>query len=279
MRVELVHDLPAGEYHGDPCDVPSLSASIAKRLIHDTPYHAWLYHPKLGRHRGPRKDAFDWGNLVEALLLTPDAAHEAVGIVDAKDYRTKAAQSERDAHIAAGRTPVLAADYGHAHNLVRQVRSLLAAEGVAFDGASQVSAFWGESGVQCRARYDHLHAPIDVLTDLKTTRSVARKSVERDIIEYGYDIQAAAYLRSYKAVTGRDAKWRWVFVEDGPQRPFVAVVEPSADLLRVGEIKWLDAVTLWAACLETDDWPAYPTRFVAEPPAWALAQVNNPIVF
>ena len=34
-------------YHADPADAPSLSASIAKILIAETPLHAWTAHPKL----------------------------------------------------------------------------------------------------------------------------------------------------------------------------------------------------------------------------------------
>ena len=46
MKIELpgVYDMPAEDYHADPCLEPSLSASIAKTMIFDTPWHVWTKH-------------------------------------------------------------------------------------------------------------------------------------------------------------------------------------------------------------------------------------------
>ena len=40
--------MPARDYHADPGETPTLSASIAKRIVNESPLHAWLKHPRLG---------------------------------------------------------------------------------------------------------------------------------------------------------------------------------------------------------------------------------------
>jgi hypothetical protein len=48
-------DVSTAEYHADPCAQPSLSASIARELIHKSPLHAWQVHPKLGNSSARRR--------------------------------------------------------------------------------------------------------------------------------------------------------------------------------------------------------------------------------
>ena len=40
-----IFTIPAADYHADPCEVPSLSASIASLLVNRSPFHAWSAIP------------------------------------------------------------------------------------------------------------------------------------------------------------------------------------------------------------------------------------------
>ena len=40
-------DMPEADYHKDPSPTPSLSSSIAKLLVNESPYHAYRQHPRL----------------------------------------------------------------------------------------------------------------------------------------------------------------------------------------------------------------------------------------
>src|SRR6185503_15222345 len=92
------------EYHNDPCETPSLSASIAKLLIDKSPMHAHAAHPRFGGEKYESSAAQDAGTLIHRLLL---GAGKDIETIDADDYRTNAAKAARDAAKAAGRIPVL----------------------------------------------------------------------------------------------------------------------------------------------------------------------------
>ena len=42
-----IYNILAEQYHADPCVTASLSSSIAKILIEQSPMHAWMAHPRL----------------------------------------------------------------------------------------------------------------------------------------------------------------------------------------------------------------------------------------
>ena len=49
-------NMPADAYHADPCEQPSLSASMAKVIWNQSMAHAHAYHPRLG-NAGPAKES------------------------------------------------------------------------------------------------------------------------------------------------------------------------------------------------------------------------------
>ena len=104
----LVEDLPADEYHADPCERPSLSASIAKVLDRSSPLHAWAAHPRFGGRAPVRESkALARGTLLHALLL---GESDRIEVVHADDWRTKAAKAARADANAWGRIPTLVGD-------------------------------------------------------------------------------------------------------------------------------------------------------------------------
>src|SRR4051812_45119883 len=96
-----IHDLSADGYHADPAEQPSLSSTIARRLLDSSPLHAWTEHPKLNPNYKPKKPrhAFDVGTACHALLLE---GRNAVSVVDAENWKTNAAKALRDEAYAAG---------------------------------------------------------------------------------------------------------------------------------------------------------------------------------
>jgi hypothetical protein len=275
MTAEIL-DVSETEYRGDPGKVPSLSASIAKVLIMESPAHAYDIHPKLGNR--PRKPtaAMDEGTLVHALLLGKGTE---IQIIDAPDFRTKAAQEARDMATGAGRLPVLRHKLDAAEKIVSQVRERIASFGISLDGMSEVAFKWDELGedgepVACRARLDHVNLETGLILDVKKTESANPKKIARYMIDYGYDIQWAAYTRAVEflkpELQGR-VEMVFLFVELDP--PYVVVPAKPAGLLReFGLKRWDRAVKLWERCLRTNSWPGYVTETaMLEPPAWMVA--------
>jgi hypothetical protein len=253
-------EMPAAEYHADPSPTPSLSASMAHTLLSRSPAHARLAHPRLGGVPRAATAAMEKGTLVHDMLLC--GSQVAAEIIPADNYRTKAAQQQRDDALAAGLVPVLEREFAELLAVAAKLTAKLAEAGIAFDGQAEGVALWEERDdegrpVPCRARLDHWRAPR--IDDLKTTASARPKDCVRSIFEYGYATQAAAYLSAvehlWPELAGR-ASFRFVFVELAEPCLFTAV-ELAGSALAVGRSQWRRAVNLWSRCLRTGEWPGY----------------------
>jgi hypothetical protein len=252
--------------------VPSLSASLAHVLVTRSPLHAWVQHPRLNPDFVATDEAkFDVGTVCHSLLL--DNSRQ-VAIIDADDWRSKAAQAARDEARAAGKTPLLRQQWNSVETLVRAIGDQLgshhAEPPLLEDGKPERTLVWEEDGVACRARLDWLRDDLAAVDDLKTTgRSARQDEFSRNLYSLGYDLKAAWYLRGVEAVTGERPAFRWIVAETSP--PYaVSVVTATPEVLEVGAAKCEYALALWRECMATDDWPAY-VPFVspaAPPPPW-----------
>ena len=265
------------EYRADPLSVPSLSASIAKVLIMESPAHAYDIHPKLGNRARKPSAAMDEGTLIHTLLLGKGTQ---IAIIDAPDFRTKAAQEARDGAIAAGRLPVIRRKWEDAQGVVEQIRERIAAFGIRLDGMAELALKWDEPGedgepVACRGRLDHVDLESGFILDIKKTESANPRKIARHMIDYGYDIQWAAYTRALQMLKpelqGR-VEMVFLFVELEP--PYVVVpAKPSGLLREFGLKRWDRAVRLWERCLRTKEWPGYVTETaILDPPAYVMTE-------
>jgi hypothetical protein len=272
-----IHDaIPEDVYHADHvADVPTLSASVARVLVNRSPLHAWNAHPKLNPDAvTEHRKEFTRGNALHGLLLEADAK---IDIVEADNWRTKAAQEARDESLAAGRNPMLPQEADAVEQMAAAVNKQLDAlpiEPRPFTlGKPEQTLVWEDHGVLCRSRVDWLFDDHRTLDDLKSTsRSANPEQWSRQLFGMGYEIQARMYVRAVTALTGVEAEWRWVVVETEP--PFAVSVigmPPAAAALADQKIDY--ALAKWAECLRTGVWPGYPQQVCyAEPPGWAESQ-------
>lgn len=268
-----IHDgIPADTYHTDPAEQPSLTASIASILCQRSPRHAWAAHPRLNPdHERAEEPKYDIGTAAHALLLEgADICH----VIDAADWRTKAARDARDAARESGRIPLLFDQWIRVQQMIDAVRPQLdaidATPSLLSDGRPEQTLIWKDHGVLCRGRLDWLRDDRQAIDDLKTTAGSANPLdwASRRLWDIGADLHAAFYIRGLKALTGTDPQFRFVVVETQP--PYaVSVVSltPAALTLANEKIDW--ALRTWRDCLATDTWPAYtPQVAYATPPPW-----------
>lgn len=277
-------DLPASAYHADPCGRPSLSSSVAATLIRQSPYHAWLRHPKLGGVAGEPTRETDRGSLIHALVLGAGVGC-GVEIVPFDSYRTRAAQELRDAARDGGLIPVLEREYADAAAVAGAIVAGMGEAGVAYTGGlAEHTIVWDEptaaGPVLCRGMMDLLHPDAGLILDLKTCRTAHPKACAAHVAEYGYDIQAAAYTSAVEKIrpdlAGR-VDFAWVFAEElpagSPRRVILTVARPSGEMREYGRLRWGRACEAWAACLRDDHWPGYGTEEIRlDPPAWAMSE-------
>lgn len=264
-------DINATAYHADPCEAPSLTASIIKVLCDKSPLHAWWAHPQLNPDFEREESAtFDLGTAAHAMLLE---GSDVCMPVDAADWRTKAAREQRDEIRKWGRIPLLTEQWMRVTELVEVVRRELDTGFVPVpltDGKPEQTLVWKEPGVVCRGRLDWLRDDLAVFEDVKTTTRGANPLTwtQRRLWDLGLDVQAAFYQRGLRKLTGKDVEPRFVLVESTP--PYAVSVlglAPSALELAHEKVQW--AIDTWRRCLSQDEWPGY-TRQVAyaELPAW-----------
>lgn len=264
------------EYQADPCEKPSLSASIAKILIASTPLHAWTASPKLNPNFvREEKDIYDRGTVAHALLLQ---GIEKGVVLDFEDWRTKASKEQRDIIRIGGQIPILKKHWEAVKAMVERAREQLAvhkeAKNAFTNGKPEVTITWIDHATDgteiiCRSRIDWLHDDYLFLDDYKTVGRTANPEELSKIVYSDWAIQGCFYLRGLMAVTGKEATMR--FIAQETDEPYaLSVIGLGPDMLCIGQKQVQYAIDLWAKCLATNSWPGYPDR-ICYPilPEWA----------
>ena len=124
-----------------------------------------------------------------------------------------------------------------------------------------------------RARLDWLSHDHNLILDYKTSLNASPQAFQRQIAAMGYDIQAAFYMRALSAVIGVDDA-AFVFLAQEIDPPYACSLHSlSQAFLDLAADKVQRGIELWAECMESGVWPAYPSCICrVEPPAWALNQ-------
>lgn len=265
-------DLPIEAYHADPVPGGSLSSSGARKLLAPS-CPARFRHEQL--HGSGSKPEFDFGSAAHALLLGTGAE---IVVIDAKDWRTKAAQQQRDEAREAGLVPLLTAEHDKALAMVAALRANPTIAALFADGTPEQTLVWQDeaTGVWRRARPDWLplrRGDRQIVVDYKTARSVEPSALARAVYDYGYHQQAPWYLDGIKAL-GLDDQPAFVFVAQEKEPPYlVTVFELDATALRLGRARNRRALEIYRDCTASGVWPGYgdpsdPISYIAMP-RWA----------
>ncbi len=271
-KLHGIVDMSAELYHQHP----ALSSSGARRLLPPSCPAKFRYERDHGQ---PPKAEFDFGKAAHKRVL---GVGEDVVVIDAGDYKTKAAQEARDQAYAEGKVPILPKEDAVIDEMVKALREHPLAAALLDPnrgGKPEQSAFWTcpETGVDCRARFDWLPALDNrgrlIVPDYKTARGADLISIGRSLDDYGYARQAAWYLDGVK-VLGLAEAAAFVFVVQEKTAPYlVTVTDIDATSLAAGRFYNTQARKVFAECVETGRWPGYvPDGEVgtASLPGWAL---------
>jgi hypothetical protein len=259
-----IHEMSIGEYLA----LPALSSGTAHRVLSQSPAHA-LYA------RTEPTDQMDFGSLAHKLLLEDTEA--GLCIVEADDWRTKAAKELRDSAREDNLIPVLSKHMPAVRAMVKAAREFVAQSEIAgvFDsGKPELSVLWQDCGdaLWCKARPDWLNDK--TILHYKTTQGSAAPApfIRNQLFPMGYDIAAMFYERGLEKVTGKVRKS--VFLVQEAYAPYACVLislDPAAAEIAADKVG--RAMAIWAHCRLTGKWPAYPPQIhYAEPLPWHLAQ-------
>lgn len=265
-RPGVYEGVPEDQYHADRGLAAelgrSLSQSGAKTLLESPERFAWERD-----HGRPPKDAFDLGSLAHALILR--SGDNRICVIDAYDWRTKAAQEARKAAYAAGLIPVHRADLLQASRIAAAVRRHPLAGSIFAKGRPEVTLYWvdEETGITCRARVDWVRD--NALVDLKTTRygGSTPPAFGKSAASYDYPMQAAHYSDGYEALTGEALPFVTVVVEVDP--PYlISVGQYTAEDVETGRERMRRAKATFAERESSGAWADAPQIVTFPIPGW-----------
>lgn len=281
---EGVHDIPAEEYHADPCPTPSLSSSLIKILVDETPLHAWTAHPRYNpAFERVEKDKFDLGTAAHQLVL-----HDVqrFAILEFADYKTKAAQVAKIAAREAGLVPLLAGNWDRVQNMAASLREQLDNSAdfqrVFKDGKPEQTLIWCENSFQgapaeplwFRVRLDWLHDDLALpYVDYKSTESANPDAWQRIVFNVRHDIQAAVYRRGIRALGLNRQPQMHFCVQEASEPHCVSMLGMSAEVMELADRDVERAVRKWRWCRKEGYFPGYPAKLTKiEPPGWLETQ-------
>lgn len=286
-----IYTIDADKYHADPCEFPSLSASMAKILLSVHPRAAWLAHPRLNpNHQADNQQKFSLGTAAHDLLLEGGTAK--IHVINPEDYPAKngnipagwtndAIRGARDDAYAAGLTPILQSEYADVERMAERARDAIAkcpelGGRLLGDGLAEQTLIWRENMTDCRARVDWLSHDHHLRIDYKTTTAASPADwIRKYIAQMGHDVQDDFHNRGVFATTGVHPRSLFLVQQDfGEFDCFF--VELSAAMKEIGRIKVERALATWRTCLARDHWPAWGDEiYEAEATAWQLAEAEE----
>lgn len=255
-----VYDIPADLYHSDPVAGGSLSSSGIKKLLAPG-CPAIFKHWR--EHGGEHKPAFDFGRAAHREVL---GVGDDVVIIDADDYKSKAAREQRDEAYAAGLTPVLPHEDAQIKAMAIELRRhpMAAALLDPAAGEPERTLVWQdpESGVWCRLMTDFLRRPVFgqrlLVVDYKTAAEVDPESIQKAVANYCYYGQGAWYCEGVEALGMSSGAAAFILVFQRKTAPhLVTCVQLHPDDIGRGHDRNRKARDLYRHCVERDEWPGY----------------------
>lgn len=257
MSAELLVDLSDVDYFAHP----ALSHSDTKLLLESPAIYRWVKdNPR------PYKPEFEFGHVVHELVLGTGGG---IVVIDADDWRTKAAKAERDEALAAGKAPILRGEYAEAKACADAVRRHKTAAKLLDNlDHAEIAGVWDDGDVRRKAKLDGICGRFGI--DLKTAVDASTDAFGRSAAKFGYWTQQAFYEDAMRACFGiAEPKFLFIVVRKFP--PYlVNVVELDPYDVELGAKRVRRAIDLYRRCRDTNEWPGFGDGInQAQLPRWA----------
>jgi len=270
MTTTVMHDQSAEDYHA----APGASASRLRLLKRSA---AHMKH-QIDNPEPPTPQMII-GSATHSAVLEPDLFVQEWGRLPAGDGRSKAVKEAKAELLTQfGADHILKAD---AYDNILAMRDSVFNNALALDlldGAkTEVSHYWTERDVECKARIDALPAESSMwnncVVDIKTTANASPEEFRRSCFNFGFYIQQAHYLAAAE-------RGRFIFVVVERDAPHcVAIYELDDDALELGRKDREFLLGQWALCEAEeaaggpDAWPGFPVEIQElSLPGWAYTR-------
>lgn len=264
-KPKIVQGMEASSYHA----VKAASSSRMKAILR-SPAH--LRH--IDEH-GIQAAALVLGDAFHTAVLEPEIFDSRFVLAPECDRRTKDGKATYEAFTATlGSRKALSADDLEAINGMKAAieASPTAADLVNNRTETEVSLFWEECGIVCKARFDAINPAWKCIVDLKTTQDASAAGFAKSIVNFGYHIQAAWYIRAAR-LAGFDIE-TMVFIAVEKTAPYgVGCYIVDGDSIEQGLRDLAIALPMLSNCQSTDTWPSYTEGIhTLKLPRWAVKE-------
>lgn len=244
-------DIPASAYHAM---TDYVSKSYLKRLD-KCPAAAKV----------PQEDtpAMAFGRASHVFLLEGEEAFikECAVIPAGIDQRTKAGKEDW-AHFKAmnqGKTIITAEEFRRIIEMRQALQKHPFAPKLLADGVSEQTVIWmdAETGVGMKCRPDRIPDGKGVLVDLKTCSCAGEYEFCRDVVKYGYAMQAALYLDGLNTVTGNEYD-AFCFIALSKEPPYqTEVYILDGEFIQYGRDEYRRLLAIELKCRNEQFYPHY----------------------
>jgi len=236
------------------------------------------FHALTARYSKPTSDQI-FGTQFHTLLLENEKfdqlyVREPVYIINGRKAEGKAEREAAKAII--GDRETISADHWIMLNKMHEETTTDETAAALFnEGTAEQTLIWeDELGFWCKARIDWLPTGItNLLVDVKTTRSANPKDLQRGVVDWGYHLQEAFYIRGWRHVFGVEPDFVFSFHEkprDPEDRPIPPVlIELDRQFRMAGEREIVRLMQLHQQCTASGYWPSYTKGItLLSPPPW-----------
>lgn len=277
-----IYRMTAEQYHADPVPGGSLSSTGARKLLPPSCPALFRYEQD---HGTEPKRVFDLGSAAHKMVL---GIGPAIEVIEADNYRTKAAQAQRDEARERGDIPLLPDEYAQVQAMAAALREHPVAAAL-FDpdhGLPEQNLIWRDhqTGIMRRSRLDFLPETRRngrvIIPDYKSCASAEPDALRKAVHNFGYHQQADWYLTGAQelGLAGDDAAFVFVAQEKNP--PYlVTVFELDHEAMRTGKARNRQALSIYQWCTETGNWPGYTDdiALISLPP-WAVVEEGGDLL-
>ena len=255
---EIIHDLPASQYHNRKALSKSGLDQFRKSPAH---FRAW----QDGASEPEVTPAMEFGTAAHMAVLEPELFYARYKPFEG-DRRTKEGRAEYQGIVDSGLTPLAIDTWDSLVYLATSVHAHpAAASALNACNSFEVSYFDTWNDIAVKARIDGLSA--DAIIDLKTTQDASPQAFAKSVAQFRYHVQAAWYQR----ITGIN---RFIFIAVEKEAPFgVACYELDQQAIDLGNEIIDSQLSLFKECETLNSWPCYASTVQAlSLPAWAARQ-------
>lgn len=254
MTANIVRALPEAEYHARK----ALSASGAWLLANDCPAVYWYGSP-FNPDAAPSENGkpMDIGTALHLAALEPDRMSERITVVDAEDWRTKAAREARDAAYGAGIVPLLTKDLALVERLAAALRANEFVAKLLHRADTEVSYFWQAREIACKARADIVTFGGRAMADLKASASASPLFFQRQAFNAGHFLRDPFYRDGWEVATGQRMTDYWYVIVAREEPHLVSVIKLDERAIEWGRLMIGRAMDLFKRCRDRGYWPPY----------------------